>query len=121
MHACSLLIIHYIHGANYFCYADTNFVKLLKYRFKRLVPTDTICDIYDGSIYKERADFFSSQYNLSFILNYDGAPKFKSSSMQIWPIQLKINELPPILRYMHNPICIKLNKNITEAPNSIVY
>ena len=57
MHECSLLVILYIHGANYFCYAHTNFVKLLNYRFKRLVPTDTICDIYNGSIYKEHADF----------------------------------------------------------------
>ena len=82
---------------NLFYLADSNFVKLLQYRFERFT-SDNICDIFDGDIYKERSHVFSSKHNLSFTLNYDGAPKFRSSSMQIWPIQLKINELPPILR-----------------------
>ena len=33
------------------------------------------------------------------MLNYDGALKFKSSTMQVWPIQLRVNELPTTLRY----------------------
>ena len=73
------------------------FVQLLKYRFERTMGH--IGDIYDGLIYQEQASFFDNPYNLSFTLNYDGAPKFKSSNMQIWPIQLSINELPPKLRY----------------------
>ena len=75
------------------------FLQLLKYRFERASKCH-IGDIYDGLIYKEQSDFFGSPYNLSFTLNYDGAPKFKSSNMQIWPIQLSINELPPRLRYL---------------------
>ena len=59
---------------------------------------DAIADIYDGSIYKEHSYFFSDPYNLSFSINYDGAPKFKSSKMQIWPLQICINEIPPKLR-----------------------
>ena len=31
----------------------------------------------------------------SLSMNFDGAPKFKSSTMQLWPIQFIINELPP--------------------------
>ena len=37
---------------------------------------------------------------MSFALNYDGAPKFKSSGLQVRPIQLCLNELPPHIRYM---------------------
>ena len=80
---------------------DIHFVNLLQHRFIRQAqaPTSNIHDIYDGEVYKEKATFFSSRYNISFTLNYDGAPKFKSSNMQIWPIQLCINELPPLARY----------------------
>ena len=49
-------------------------------------------DIYDGEMYKRHSDFLSQPYNLSFSVNYDDAPKFKSSGVQIWPIQLIINE-----------------------------
>ena len=31
-------------------------------------------------------------------MNFDGAPKFKSSCVSIWPVQLYMNELPPHLR-----------------------
>lgn len=83
--------IFYLYGL------DGKFLELLKYRFKR--PYDiNLCDIYDGHVYQERCEFFSNIYNVSFTLNYDGAPKFKSSNMQIWPIQMCLNELPPILR-----------------------
>ena len=42
--------------------------------------------------------FFEDRFNVSFALNFDGAPKFKSSSLQIWPVQLLLNELPPHIR-----------------------
>ena len=84
----------------FFHYLDPNFVYLIHYRFRRNKTFEaSLCDIYDGSVYKEHSSFFSKSYNISFTLNYDGAPKFKSSNMQIWPVQLCINELPPKLRY----------------------
>ena len=76
---------------------DPTFVNLLKYRFNGPI-SDGLCDVCDAELYKEYATYFKNPYNLSLMMNYDGAPKFKSSNMQIWPIQLKINELPPILR-----------------------
>ena len=76
---------------------DPTFVNLLKYLFNRPI-SDGLCDVYDAELYKEYAAYFKNPYNLSLMMNYDGAPKFKSSNMQIWPVQLKINELPPILR-----------------------
>ena len=59
-------------------------------------------DIYDGEGYKESSNLLSASscLNISFTLNYDGAPKFKSSNTQIWPVQLIINELPPLARYV---------------------
>ena len=58
-------------------------------------------DIYDGEVYKESSNLLSTLSCISFTLNYDGAPKFKSSNTQIWPVQFIINELPPLVRYVH--------------------
>ena len=38
-----------------------------------------LSDIYDGEEYEKHSEFFESQCNVSFALNFDGAPKFKSS------------------------------------------
>ena len=56
-------------------------------------------DTYDGATYQEHKEFFPNKFNVSFSFNFDGAPTFKSSKMQLWPVQLYINELPPHLRY----------------------
>ena len=45
-----------------------------------------LSDIFDGDVYKEMSPFFHSKFNISFALNFDGAPVFKSSDMQIWPV-----------------------------------
>ena len=52
-----------------------------------------IQDVYDGRLYMDEQDFFSCPSNLSLTMNYDGAPKFRSSGMQVWPVQFIINEL----------------------------
>lgn len=80
---------------------DVKFVELLKYRFEQRLEGDLMLDIYDGCVYQDRYEFFRDPYNVSFSLNYDGAPKFKSSNMQLWPIQLCVNELPPRSRYIY--------------------
>lgn len=72
---------------------------LLQHRFKSVSTNNPLCDIYDGLIYRERSNFFSNPFNISLTINYDGAPKFKSSNMQLWPLQLCVNELPPFIRY----------------------
>ena len=74
---------------------DPEFVNLLKYRLK--LSEGQIENIYDGCAYKD-SEFFNERFNLSFTLNYDGAPKFKSSNIHIWPILMYINELPPNIR-----------------------
>lgn len=83
----------------YIIYSDPDFCKLLQHRFHRARKGGVISDIYDASEYAKHSSYFECEYNLSFALNFDGAPKFKSSSVQLWPIQLYLNELPPALRY----------------------
>ena len=80
-------------------HTDPKNLQLIGYRFCRRGTPGCLNDLYDGNLYTERSEFFSSPYNLSLTLNYDGAPEFKSSTMQIWPVQMMINELPPHLRY----------------------
>ena len=50
----------------------------------------------DGEAHKDHHNFFSHRFNVSFAMNYDGAPKFKYSTVQVWPVHLYLNELPPI-------------------------
>ncbi len=75
-------------------------MELLQYRFKRSQHLGVIADVYDGLEYRKHSKFFESKFNVSFAFNFDGAPKFKSSTVQIWPIQLYLNELPPHIRYV---------------------
>jgi hypothetical protein len=77
---------------------DPEFPYLLRYRFRREQKYGILSDIYNGQEYCKHSMFFASEYNVSFALNFDGAPKFKSSSVQVWPIQLYLNELPPHVR-----------------------
>ena len=81
-------------------YADPDFIELIQYRFHRDREPGIISDIYDGQEYLKHSDFFEHKFNLSFAFNFDGAPKFKSSKVQIWPIQMYLNELPPHIRYI---------------------
>ena len=82
--------------------ADKKSAEEIQYRFTRSKKAGCLCDIYDGELYQENASFFKEKFNVSFSLNYDGAPKskFKSSGLQVWPVQMCINELPPSARYV---------------------
>lgn len=57
-------------------------------------------DIHDGRKYKELKDF-TSQGNLTLVVNTDGIQLFKSSTVSMWPIWILINELPVSLRYVN--------------------
>lgn len=41
---------------------------------------------------------FTSQGNLTLVMNTDGVQLFKSSTVSMWPIWIMINELPVTLR-----------------------
>lgn len=68
------------------------------------ISSDSLTDIYDGILYKKYTQpggFLSSEYpaNISFCLNTDGVKVFNSSTSEIWPIWLAVNELPPTMRF----------------------
>ena len=84
-------------------FSKQKFIKNLNYRFNRKTKHTVISDVYDGDLYKkhfENGGFLSDKRNISFIYNTDGVPVFKSSSFQIWPLYLAINELPPNYRFI---------------------
>ena len=70
----------------------------------RVHNKDTVIrDIYDGKFYKNLIDagyFQNDGINLTCQLNSDGVSLFKSSTYSVWPVYLRINELPPLLRYL---------------------
>ena len=73
------------------------FFSALQHRFSRPSSPGCIRDVYDGAIYRslsELGGFLSSTSNISFQWNTDGVSLFKSSSFSMWPLYLKINELP---------------------------
>lgn len=70
-------------------------------------------DIHNGDVYEklESQGFFSDSSepaNLSFIMNTDGVPVFKSSKYAFWPIYLLINELPYKKRHGSNDLLKEL-------------
>ena len=82
-------------------FADVDFWKGLQ---SRESSSSGIKDIYDGLEYRQhckRGGFlckFQNPANISFLLNTDGVALFRSSSTDIWPVFLAINELPPFMR-----------------------
>ena len=79
-------------------FAESSFYDLVQYRFGRDSRPGELQDVYDGRLYKMQHKFFMCKNNIPLNLNYDGASKFQSSGMQVWPIQFVINELPPNVR-----------------------
>lgn len=72
------------------------FYEDLQYRFKRKKKVeDNIEDIYDGNLYKDPSGkgILNAADNISFLMNTDGVPVFKSSKVSIWPLYYIINEL----------------------------
>lgn len=65
-------------------------------------------DVHDGAILRTLLDFYrESDVNvLSLSLNIDGANKFKSNVLSVWPIQLIQNYLPPKIRFLPENIII---------------
>lgn len=65
-------------------------------------------DAHDGEILRDViAAYQDVDINiLSLCLNVDGANKFKSNGLSIWPIQLMQNFLPPHMRFLPNNIIV---------------
>ena len=66
-------------------------------------PTNVLTDIIDGSEYRKHCQspdgILYRNHNLTTIFNTDGVALYKSSRIEIWPIYVAINEIPPGERY----------------------
>lgn len=83
--------------------------------------TDYIEDVYDGKMYRQFRNSLHEKDKHNFVtgaLNTDGAPLYKSSSYSIWPIFLKINELPRQSR-MNNLVTLGLWFNKTKPEMTV--
>ena len=58
------------------------------------VERNTVCDIWNGSFYREFNILNAGLKKLTLTWNCDGVPLFKSSKNSLWPIRCMINELP---------------------------
>ena len=77
---------------------DPVFWSNLQKRFNRSSEPDNLSDVLDGKEYRKHHDFVSQPGNVTLTLNTDGVSMFQSTSVDLWPIWLAINELPSILR-----------------------
>lgn len=72
---------------------------LLKYRENRTKHLDgAIEDVYDSEGYKKLA---LGPVDFSMVLNTDGCKIRKGAKLEIYPVFLRLNELPPELRQKH--------------------
>lgn len=87
---------------------------------RRTSEADIIEDIYDCNKYREFRSALAENEKKNYVsamLNTDGAAVFNSSSYSIWPIFLKLNELPKQER-MTNLVTVSFwfNKEKPEMP-----
>lgn len=71
-------------------------------QYKKLPSCSNIRDIVDGAEYKkfkQNGGFLTNEDHLTLLFNTDGIPLYKSSKVNIWPVFLAINELPPEERF----------------------
>lgn len=69
---------------------------------------DSYSDAHDGEVLKKIASQYKESHVniLSLCLNIDGANKYKSNTMSLWPIQLSQNYLPPEIRFQTDNIIV---------------
>ena len=105
----------------FFC--RKGFYQDLQHHFDRK-NTNTLRDIYDGSVYKKLicpGKFSSRTVNISLTWNTDGIPVFKSSKYSIWPLYFVINELPISKRWCNDNIILAGLWFGTRKPNMLTF
>lgn len=70
--------------------------------------TDCISDAHDGDVLKNvLQQYENDDLNiLSLCVNTDGANKFKSNLLSLWPIQFTQNYLPPKIRFLPDNVLV---------------
>ena len=71
---------------------------------RQKMVADALEDVYDGDLYKameEGEGPLSSPNNFTYNFNADGLKATKTSSVQVWPIYIRVNEVPMHARQKH--------------------
>lgn len=100
-----------------------NWSSISKFDTSSKTDKRTYTDAHDGKILSDvLQQYAESDINiLSLCLNLDGANKYKSNTLSVWPIQLVQNYLPPDIRFLpHNIIVCGLYYH-EEKPNCYEY
>lgn len=82
-----------------------NWDLVLRYKAERR-DENFIADVCDGSVFKKIDKEFSNFFNLSLLLNTDGAQVHDSAKKSLWPLQIIQNYLPPHLRNISSNILV---------------
>lgn len=75
---------------------------------KTRTDSNDMTDVCDGEIVKQIEKKIKNSHTTvcSMTLNFDGASRYKSNNLSLWPIQLVQNFLPPSIRYDRKNIII---------------
>lgn len=76
--------------------------KILKSIEKREHKSNALTDIIDGSEYRKLCELDGVLFknkNLTWTFNTDGVALYKSSRIEIWPVFVAVNEIPPKERF----------------------
>lgn len=82
-----------------------NFDSIMKFKYSDR-DENFVSDVRDGSIHKSIDSKFPDSFNLSLLLNTDGAQVFDSTKKSLWPLQLIQNFLHPKTRYLTSNILL---------------
>lgn len=87
---------------------EQNWAEISKFVTSDDTKSKSFGDAHDGAILRSILNSYKdSDVNiLSLCLNVDGANKFKSNSLSVWPIQLTQNYLPPHIRFLPQNIIL---------------
>lgn len=81
------------------------------------IDENIVSDFTTGSEYKRfRRETLKGRYDVCLIWNTDGAPVSKSSNGQIWPIQVKVINIPPEKRRSYQFLTGLYYTNETKPP-----
>ena len=76
-----------------------HWVKIVEYKSEHAQSGDQYYDICCGEVHQGAEGKDDPRRLISLVYHIDGAPAVKSKSMNLWPIQCFVVELPPKLRY----------------------
>ena len=83
-----------------------NWDKIIEYKQDHSHGHGVMYDICCGQVYQNTPGKDDPQRQISLVYHIDGAPAVKSKSMNLWPIQCFIVELPPNLRYCFSNVLV---------------